>query len=148
MKRLILILATWLLCSPMVFAGASTDYIEFDTISNVGTNGAAVTTNTSKRVDGYIDAVYVDVGGLSGLTVDVSVVTSGYTPSRTILATNAITVDTWFYPRAASVNTAGTPVSGGTTRIPLVRDALKSWGDDAIGTGVHVKVWVLYTDMP
>ncbi len=148
MKRLILILAACLL-APMVHAGAQTDYVQgaLTNVSTVATNGAVVTTNTSPVVDGYVDAIYVDLSGYASPTCTVNLVTSGATPSRTIYSAS-VTADGWIYPRAAPVNTAGSAISGAETRIPLIRDAIKSYNTAANETGVFARVWVLITDMP
>lgn len=128
---------------------AGTDVIDMGQISNVSTGGSiAVTTNTSVAQDGYVEWVYVDLSGYASPTVNVSVVTSGASPSRTILAVTSLTADTLYTVRAPIVNTAGSAISNQGDKIPLAQDAIKAWGSSPNSTGVNVRVWIGKSHLP
>jgi len=128
---------------------AGVDPIDMGQISNVSTGGTtAVTTNTSVAQDGYVENVYVDLSGYASPTVNVSVVTSGALPSRTILAVTSVTADTLYTVRAPIVNTAGSAISNQGDKIPLAQDAIKAWASSANSTGVNVRVYLIKSHLP
>ena len=145
---------TIIISAILMFATASglmagTDLLYMGEISNVSTGGTtAVTTNTSVAQDGYVESVYIDLSGVASPTVDVSVVTSGAAPSRTILAVTSVTADTLYTVRSPIVNTAGSAISNQGDKIPLAQEAIKAWGSSANKTGVNVRVWIYKSHLP
>lgn len=131
---------------------AGTDYIDIGPLTGVGTNSSGTTiTNTSRLVSGYVDAVMLDLSGVEATpTVNVSVVTSGYLPSRTILSTNSVLSDFTIYVRSPTRDTTGLASTAGEARIPLVQEALKVsvHSTAARATGVNARVYILYSDLP
>ena len=146
MKRLISIL-TGLVVATCALAGPN--MLQFSAKA-WETNAAATVTfapDTDVRVNGYVQAVYVDATAGGTFTGTVSLVTeaAGSTgASRTILTDVDVIADEEFYPRGIADTTAGAAIANVPEKVPLVMDKLDLtlYGNGFTGVTATVYVFI------
>ena len=120
--------------------------------SNVTTGSVASVTNDSPiAVDGWVEAIVVDLSGASSPTVDVDVVTvssDGLGVSRTILSIDDITADAVYPVRDIAATTAGVDISNVPVKIPLLRSLIRVTMQGANVTNINAKVYVVESNVP
>lgn len=118
------------------------------TISNIATNGAVVTTNTTERTSGYFEGFYIDLS-VTTITTGVKVATAPSTASgasRTLCEIGGITADGYYSVRIPTYTATGTILPGTNyTRYPLTGDKLLVSFTNATSTNADATIY-FYVD--
>ena len=140
-------------CLVTALVGAARADLEF-TLSNIATSSAAViTTNdweepisgTDYRVNGDVDAVYVDLSGYASPTCDVLIATYSGGPlliPQTIITLDDVTADGVYPVTDLKCTTAGSDTTAETIPIMLKGDTVYMTCSDANSTGITINAVV------
>jgi hypothetical protein len=115
------------------------------TISGVTTSTSAPSTATSLDVNGYIEAVMIDVSGTTpDMDLDIVTVADADGISQTIFSADDVTADATHYPRRLLQTTAGANIDATYGKIAVANQKIQLQASDAGDAGAeNVTVYIL-----
>ncbi len=145
MKKIYLTIAV-LMVAGLVIAASTPRLVPGNyTFTNITTNGTDSVTSTGPVLNGWLDAIKIDLSGASSPTGTITVATtgSGGSGEATTLYSAEVTADTIVYPRALTVTVDGLGNTNLTQAlIPVVAEHITVSYTDMNVTNVNSEVFV------